>query len=272
MIIKDIIVKLKKKRDRFISSLPPLPSLLFLSFVFHHFGFLEPTIYILVGIIINFCQKSWKNTTYINYGIKERGEGKNPSTTLHHVHDNILKYLRPQILLSFTKIKTDPKNPRNLSRNLSSFLREGSGGGGPFMGRRGSRKTGRNLRARINFNRVINAAHRHGKIWIEHAAAREGRAKNNISVRLLWYFESSIIVSSFADTGERSRETPNTYTRTSSSSARRGDPPNSHGFHSPTHSRAILLRRPCDRRNRSLALLLLSFGKFDFGNLSISRK
>lgn len=56
---------------------------------------------------------------------------------------------------------------------------------GPFMGRRGSRKTGRNLRARINFNRVINAAHRHGKIWIEHAAAREGRAKNNISVRLL---------------------------------------------------------------------------------------
>lgn len=55
----------------------------------------------------------------------------------------------------------------------------------PIHGRRGSRKTGRNLRARINFNRVINAAHRHGKIWIEHAAAREGRAKNNISVRLL---------------------------------------------------------------------------------------
>lgn len=45
-------------------------------------------------------------------------------------------------------------------------------------------KTARNLRARINFNRVINAAHRLGKIWIVHAAP-ENRAKNNISVRLL---------------------------------------------------------------------------------------
>lgn len=95
---------------------------------------------------------------------------------------------------------------------------------GPFMGGRGSRKTGRNLRARINFNRVINAAHRHGKIWIEHAAAREGRAKNNISVRLLWYFESSIIVASFADTGELAGNAEYEYTflRPSSQPSRGG--------------------------------------------------
>lgn len=142
MIIKDIIVKLKKKRDRFISSLspPPLPPFPFFRFPPSWIGFLEPIIYIYPrwNYIINFCQKSWKNTTYINYGIKERGEGKNPSTALHHVHDNILKYLRPQILLSFTKIKTDPQNPRN----LSSFLREGSGGGHSWeeedLGRQGA--------------------------------------------------------------------------------------------------------------------------------------
>ena len=77
----------------------------------------------------------------------------------------------------------------------------------------GSPKTARNLRARINFNRVINAAHRRGKIWIEHAIRERERERERAALKIIFQFDCSDISShpssSLPSPTRSSQETPN---------------------------------------------------------------